>query len=570
MALHLPPRLRLLLHDSILLLIMGLLAACGLIYEYLLSHYAGRILGALETAIYSMIGLMIVSMGAGAFAARLIRDPFTGFAWLEALIALLGVTCILLIAALVGFTVTLPELLAANFALPPDLIPDGGLMGLLRTLAVNSPYLFGFLLGFLVGMEIPMIARVREAVYGMHLTHNAGTIYGADYLGAGVGAAIWVLLLLSMDVTRAAVVTALVNVLVGLIFLLVYWRQIRWPRALLLAHFAILLLAVSIYQVGEEWNRSLSNLLYRDKVIFSSDTRYQHITITERPMGPLDSRILGFFINGRLQFSSEDERIYHSMLVYPGMLLAGQTRQVLVIGGGDGLALRNLLRWQPEEVHLIDIDGELVDFFTPSVEGGSRIQQRLWDLNQRAFANPRVRVHLGDAFLLVNDLLAANRLFDVILVDLPDPSHPDLNRLYSDNFYSRLRQLLRDTGTIVVQSTSPYHARHAFLAIGKTLRAAGFEVDQYRQNVPSFGEWGWSIGTRSGPSPLIRLQAVQSMPVPDEFLTPELIRAAFVFPADFFADLAAIQVNYLGSQQVYQYHQRAWQRHEGVYRPDGG
>lgn len=549
---------------------MALLAGCGLIYEYLLSHYAGRILGAVETAIYSMIGLMIVSMGLGAFAARLIRDPFTGFAWLEVLIALAGVSCILVIAALVGFTQLLPDLLAASFSLPPDLIPEGGLIRLLQTLAVNSPYLFGFLLGFLVGMEIPMIARVREAVHGMHLTHNAGTIYGADYLGAGAGAALWVLLLLSMDITRAAVATALANVLVGLVFLSVYWRFVRWPKALLLAHAGVLLLAGCMYHLGEDWNRSLSSLLYRDRVVFTSDTRYQHLTVTERPLGPPSSRVLNFFINGRLQFSSEDESIYHSMLVYPAMLAAGQRRQVLIIGGGDGLALRNVLRWQPEQVQLIDIDPELLAFFTPGRDPVSRVQQRLWDLNERAFSDPRVQVHTGDAFLLLNDLLTRGELFDVVIVDLPDPSHPDLNRLYSDNFYSRLRQLLRDTGAMAVQSTSPYHARDAFLSIGKTLRAAGFQVDQYRQNVPSFGEWGWSLGTKAGAVPRVRLASYKSLPVADEFATLPLILAAFEFPADFFAGEEEIRVNHLGSQNVYRYHQRAWQWYEGIYSPGQG
>ena len=132
-------------HDVLLIGVMAVLAACGLIYEYLLSHYAGRILGAVETAIYTMIGLMIVSMGLGAFAAKLIKDPFSGFAWLEAGIALCGVSCILLISSLVAFSAILPQVIAQTFELPPDLIPTGGLLATLYAIAKLSPYFFGVL-----------------------------------------------------------------------------------------------------------------------------------------------------------------------------------------------------------------------------------------------------------------------------------------------------------------------------------------------------------------------------------------------------------------------------------------
>ena len=110
---------------------MGVLAACGLIYEYLLSHYASRILGAVESTIFTMIGLMIVSMGVGSFAARAFKEPFTAFAWLESLIALLGISCILLIAALVAFSALLPQVISETYNLPPDLMPRGGMLAVI-------------------------------------------------------------------------------------------------------------------------------------------------------------------------------------------------------------------------------------------------------------------------------------------------------------------------------------------------------------------------------------------------------------------------------------------------------
>jgi spermidine synthase len=545
---------------------MGILAACGLIYEYLLSHYAGRVLGAVETAIYTMIGLMIVSMGVGAFAAKLIRNPFLGFAWLESAIAICGVSCILLIATLVSFSTILPQIIADTFGLPPDLLPQGGLFATLHQLAKLSPYFFGIIIGLLIGMEIPLIARVRERVYGEHLEHNTGTIYGADYIGAGVGAAIWVTLMLSLEVTQAAVLTAVANLLAGLLFLFWYWQKISHRIWLLLVHGLVALLALGVFQYGADWTQRMTNLLYQDPVVYSHSSRYQHMTITERYRASDTDPVYGFYLNGRLQFSSNDEHIYHSMLVYPPMSLIREGANVLVIGGGDGLALRDVLRFSPGAVTLIDLDGELVDFFSPD-EDMTFYREALIELNQSSFADERVDLVIGDAFLELDRLIADNQFYDAIIVDLPDPSHPDLNRLYSDYFYRRLNTLLTTHGVMSVQSTSPYHAKKAFLSIGKTLLSSGFPfVDQYRQNVPSFGEWGWHIASKQRVGPRQRLSDMQVLPAAHDWLTLDLLNAAFEFPGGFFDELGTVEVNTLGSHHVYQYHTQAWKVELGLYR----
>jgi len=545
---------------------MGVLAACGLIYEYLLSHYAGRVLGAVESTIYTMIGLMIVSMGIGSFTARVFKAPFTAFAWLESLIALLGISCILLIASMVAFTSILPHVIAETFNIPPDLVPTGGFLASLHRIAILSPYFFGIIIGLFIGMEIPLIARVREAVYGEHLEHNTGTIYGADYLGAGVGAAIWVGLMLSIDVTQAAVITAVANLLAGLFFLIRYWQRIKFRKILFSLHGVILLLAIAVYQFGEDWSDDLTDLLYRDDVVFSHTSRYQNMTVTRRFISGEKEPLYGFFLNGRLQFSSNDETIYHGMLVYPAMLAAEKVSNVLIIGGGDGLALRDVLKFEPESVTLIDLDRELVEFFTAAEEQLPVYRQALVDLNEHAFSDQRVEVIFGDAFVEVDRLLARISFYDVILVDLPDPSHPDLNRLYSDHFYKRLNLLLASNGILAVQSTSPYHAKKAFISIGKTLSLSNFNhVEQYRQNIPSFGEWGWSIASKQVQSPRVKLQR-QEILVDHPWLTRDLIIASFEFPRDFFAEADDIEANKLGTNRIYRYHTEAWQKELGIYQ----
>ena len=574
--------------DILLILTMAVLAGCGLIYEYLLSHYAGRVLGMMESTIYAMIGLMIVAMGLGAFAARKIHCAFNGFVWLELAIAFLGSSSILIIGGLIALTQTFPEVLGQIFNLPPDAYPRGGLLKELSFLAFNSPYFFGLILGFFIGMEIPLIARIREEIHQKHLKNNLGTIYGADYIGAGIGAAIWVIFLLSIDISKASALTAALNLTAGSVFVLYYWQQLNWRKTLISAHMVLLILIIAIYQFGNSWLSQMSNLLYLDKVVYSDKTRYQQLTFTERNMGGNKGKIINFYLNGRLQFSSADEFIYHGYLVSP--VLAGSARHdnILIIGGGDGLALRDVLQWQPKKVTLIDLDSELIEIFKqpkkltkeylqqqpqgpitkenlPQKPLPSRLAESISQLNKGSFQDNRVEVINTDAFIAIDSLLQQNLSFDAIIVDLPDPSHPDLNKLYSVNFYAKLKQLLAGDGLIGIQSASPYHAKNAFIAIGKTVKAAGYSsVQQYHDNIPTFGEWGWTIASKMGAAPLSRLKKLSTLPVPHPWLTLPMVVNSFEFPRNFYKNQENIPINYLGSHAIYQLHQQAWKDQQGL------
>ncbi len=562
-----PSKLSLRQHDFMLFAIMGILAGCGLIYEYLLSHYAGRILGAVEQVIFAMIGVMIVAMGLGAFAARVFKSYFNAFVWLEVSIAFIGVSSVLVLAATTALANILPQILMETFLLPPDLIPRGGMILWAHKIAAIMPYVVGFILGFFIGMEIPLIANIRETIYGEHVEHNAGSVYGADYIGAGIGAAIWVLFMLSLPPTTAAVITASVNLLVGLLFYGIYRKRIRLGGWVVGTHLLIAGVVTVIAMKGIDWDNAMEDLLYKDKVIFSYNTEYQHVTITERIMDPAKPKIVSMFINGRSQFASNDEIIYHAMLVAPVMHASARHDNILIIGGGDGLALRDVLRWQPQSVDLVDIDAAIVEFFTtPRLNNGRIINQALLDLNQYAFSDPRVQTHFGDAFLKVDEFIQQQRLYDAIIVDLPDPNHPDLNKLYSARFYAKLKTLLAGDGAMVVQSTSPYHAKNTFLSIGKTVKYAGFmHVEQYHHNVPSFGEWGWTIATKNGVSAKARLAQKDRLEVNDGWSTRGVLLAAFEFNRHFFDQLESIKVNRINNQVAYQYHKADWEKQQGIY-----
>ncbi|HEY7864831.1 MAG TPA: polyamine aminopropyltransferase [Psychromonas sp.] len=559
---HKAKKLKLFIDDSLLILIMAVLACCGLIYEYLLSHYSARILGSVETVIYAIIGIMIVSMGLGAFAAKKISNAFQGFVILELAVALIGCCATLFIASIIGFGQTLPHLLAETYQIPMDTRPEGGIIAQLNWLSIQLPYFFAFLLGFLIGMEIPLIARIRETVYGHHLAHNAGTIYGADYIGAGFGAAIWVLFMLRIEISQAAALTASLNLVAGFVFLIRFKRYLRHIKKLLLGHALLAVLVLLVFQYGGSWQQQMQNLLYQDKVVYQTQTPYQNLVFTQRNLGGNVEPIFNFYINGRLQFSSLDEKIYHEFLVHPVMQAAARHNKILIIGGGDGLALREVLKWQPEQVTLIDLDAQLTGLFkSPQAVLPSYLAKKISALTENSFNNKGVTVINDDAFITIDKLLQSKQMFDVIIIDLPDPSHPDLNKLYSVNFYYRLNNLLNGDGAIAIQSTSPFHAKKAFISIAKTLREAKFPfVEQYHQNVPSFGEWGWTISTKLGTSVSKRLQNEKSLSVPTSWLTLPLLKSAFVFNKDFYDDINAVKVNYLGSNQLYRYHQQAWER----------
>jgi len=553
--------------DLTIFAIMAVLAGCGLIYEYLLSHYAGRVLGSIETVIFSMIGIMIVSMGIGAFLARYIKCPFTGFAWLELIIALSGVSAILIIGAVFSFVYEFPTIIADTFRLPPDMVPRGGLVTKGIWFAEHMPYVLGFFLGVMIGAEIPLIARVRQSLYRENLEHNTGDIYGIDYIGAGAGAAIWVLFMLALEPTLSAAFTATANLMVGLVFYILFYEKLKWKELLLIGHVLVSSLVLSVGIYGAKWDAAMEDLLYRDEVIYRTNTTYQHLVVTKRILDPHKEPAYYFFINGRTQFSSLDERIYHAMLTYPAMAASARHDKILIIGGGDGLGLRDVLRWNPEQVTLLDLDKSLVNFFSkPLFQDGKAINGPLLKLNANSLNDPRVDIHYGDAYLLVDDLIQNENVFDTIIVDLPDPSHPDLNKLYSSRFYKKLYRLLSGDGAISVQSTSPYHAEKAFMSIGKTLQAAGFgTVEQYHHNVPSFGEWGWSIATRHGRGAKARITALARLPVNDRWSTKGKLLAAFEFSQGYFDDLASIKVNRLGSGQLYRYHYEAWEKQNSLF-----
>ena len=545
--------------DFGLISVLMALAACGLMYEYIMSHYAGRVLGLMEHAIFAMIGVMIVAMGCGSLVAKKFRDANLTFVVVELLIAFLGSASVLLIAGATALQFEMPRILAQTFQLPPEYFPVEGLSWI-TWFAQTFPFFIGFLLGVLVGMEIPLIARIREEVYARRLMHNTGTVYGADYLGAGIGAAIFILYLLKIPPTEAVLWVAAMNLFVGFVFLFLRWHSMKARKTLVIIHFlgAVFLGWLSL-NVGD-LHQSLENSLYNEDVVFSHTTEFQHITVTQRGLSNGKS-VHTLYLNGRLQFCSCDEALYHSMLTLPPALASARQDKILLIGGGDGLAVRDLLRLEPSRIDVLELDQQMIDLFSRPEDGQEPVLSGvLLEMNERAFLDPRVNVIIGDAYNSVNQLIDLGQTYDMIIIDLPDPTHPDLNKLYSIPFYEKIRFLLSADGAVSVQSTSPYHTRKAFLTIGVTLRAAGFDgVERYHTNIPSFGEWGWTIATKRGVWPLERIKSSTLKISPKSAAGRDFIIASFSFPTGLLEGEAYLKANSIDSNLLYFLHEESWQ-----------
>ena len=506
--------------------------ASGLVNEYLLATITTYILGNSIEQFSMVIACMMLMMGVSGFVQSKISDRnlLQKFIAVEVVMALMCGFAPLAIYGAFGY-------LEDNFQI--------------------VHYFFVLSVGFLIGFEIPLVMRIIDQ-YGIQIKTNLSLVYAMDYIGAFVGAIIWVKYLLkNFPLTEISFIVAGFNFFVAAIAIIYFLFQgiIKRPAIYCL----VLISTAALLIVGYSSNRDVSNLLeqrfYDDPIIYKSTTKYQHLVITHNRELE-DTRL---YINGNTQFSSLDEERYHDFLVHP-VMSAGHSRRprnVLILGGGDGLALREVLKYQSiTSVTLVDLDPGMIEVASTN--------PTLTALNKNSFKNAKVFTENGvltspgtkkgvymtedeeqpfsfewvasievfnvDAELFIRN--AENKQWDTVIIDLPDPSSIELSKLYSKQFYLSLRKLLSPNGFIAVQSTSPYHAKEAYLAVGATLNAAGFNTLPYRQNIPSFGDWGYYVAWVGGPSQdtlKSRLSSLNDFTVETGFITPELLAASFAF-----------------------------------------
>ncbi|MEV0054850.1 polyamine aminopropyltransferase [Saccharopolyspora shandongensis] len=432
-------------------------AACGLVYELALVALGSYLIGDTVGQASIVLSLMVFAMGVGALAAKpLQRWAAPAFAGIELLLALLGGISVLgLYAAFAWLSLYMPALIAT-----------------------------ALVLGVLIGAEIPLLMVLLQRIRRQDAGSAVADLFAADYVGGLVGGLAFPFLLLPLfGQVQGALLVGMVNAAAGIGLVLTVFRRELSKRATLLLTGATVLVGgvlVGAYAFADDFEVTARQALYADPVVHSERTPYQDVVLTESVSlnGTSDTRL---YLNGDLQFSSMDEYRYHEALVHPAM--AGPRERVLVLGGGDGLALREVLRYPDvREATLVDLD--------PAVLELARTDPRVSTLNKDAFAEPRVRAIAADAFSWLRD----NReRYDVVLVDMPDADSTATAKLYSTEFYGLVRQAMSDNARVVVQAGSPFFAPKAFWCIESTMRSAGLNTVPYQIAMPSFGEWGFHL-----------------------------------------------------------------------------
>jgi spermidine synthase len=492
---------------GILLFISVLLvAACGLIYELVAGTLASYLVGDSVFQFSTIIGTYLFAMGIGSALSRYLnRGLVYRFVWIELLLGVIG-----------GFS---SALLMMAFAFTQ------GFELILYALVV--------VMGVLVGLEIPLLMRIVRDRYEFRdvIAH----VLTFDYLGAlGASLLFPILLVPRLGLVRSAMLFGLINAGVALWSTYLFGSQLASKRALRIACVVVLLGLGAGMADARRITMTAEDNIYADDIIFARDTRYQHLVLTRFKDD------LRLFLNSHLQFSSRDEYRYHEALIHPGLAAVAAPRRVLVLGGGDGLAVREILKYpQIESITLVDLDPEMTKLFSS--------HSLLTTLNNNSLTSPRVHVINADAFPWVD---ANTDSFDFIVIDFPDPTNYSLGKLYTTAFYRAVARHLSAQGLMVVQSTSPMFARDSFWCIAETIKRVGLKTCPYHVYVPSFGEWGFVLASAHEYTP------PTSLPSGLRFVSVAGLPALFQFPPDM-SPLPSFP-NQLNSQILVRMYENDW------------
>ncbi|KAA1248028.1 polyamine aminopropyltransferase [Aquimarina sp. RZ0] len=485
----------------------------GIVAEYILSTLATYFLGDSVFQWTMILSIMLFSMGVGSrlstFFTTKILEKF-------------------LIAEFLLSILTSTAALATYF-----------LMGMTENIGVVI-YSFSISIGLLIGMEIPLVTRINEE--NEELRTNIAGVMENDYYGSLIGGLFFVFIGLPfLGLTHTPFILGGVNFLVAIALFIRLKNYIdisyRLPFTITIPVILCIILFLSynadeIVLYGEQKR-------YNDKVVFSKQTRYQKITITQW------KEHYWLYLNSSKQLCTFDEFLYHEPLVHPVMKLTKDPRNVLILGAGDGCAIREVLKYKNvEQITLVDIDPEMTKI--------GKTNEIFTTMNDSAYYDPKVRVVNQDAFQFLENTTA---FYDVMILDFPDPKSIDLNRVYTKEFYRLCHRRLRPFGHIITQAVSPYYTTKAFRSIEKTIGDSGFNVLPIRNHVYSFGEWGWVIGSKQETKNKLK-ERLLNMNFDDldvEWITNESMNLMTSFGRDLIK-IDSVEVNTVRNPVLYKYY----------------
>lgn len=485
------------------------IATCGLIYELVAGALASYLLGDSVTQFSTIIGCYLFAMGVGSYLSKFInKNLIHFFIKVEILIGLFG-----------GLSATFLFLMF-------DQVSSFRLV----------LYTIVFIIGMFVGIEIPIIMRVlKDEVDFKDLVSK---IFSFDYIGALLASLLFPLVLVPhLGLIKTALLFGMMNVAVAIYTLFYFYDRYRWSKSLISSSILAFLILLGTFIKADQITDWVENMSYGDKVVYSHATSYQKILITQA------GDEMKLFLNGNLQFSSRDEYRYHESLIHPALASLKNAKNVLIFGGGDGLAAREVLKYpQIEKITLVELDKKMTEIFSEN--------SFLTKLNNNALLSPKIHVINDDAFIWIKDNYEQ---YDFIVVDFPDPTSYSLGKLYSLTFYRYLFGALKQNGIAVIQSTSPFVARKSFWCINKTLQDAGFKTNPYHSYVPSFGEWGYIMASKS------TYQKPETLPEDLKFLSVDTMKSMFEFPNDM--GPVQVETNRLNNQNLVKYFEDEWAKY---------
>ncbi|MCY1165340.1 Polyamine aminopropyltransferase [compost metagenome] len=485
-------------------------AACGLVYELAAGALASYLLGDSVLQFSTVIGSYLFAMGIGSWLSRFFERQLPAhFLRIELLVALVGGA--------------LPAILFVANAFVP---------GAFRFLL----YALVLLVGTLVGLEIPLVMRILRR--NVALKELVSQVLTFDYLGAlAVSLAFPLVLVPQLGLIRTGLLFGLMNAAVAVWALWLFRHELRNFRAHALAC-ALTLGGLFAGFLGAERITTLAeDHFYQDRAVYTATTPYQRIVVTAGRGGHK------LFLNGNLQFAERDEYRYHEALVHPVMSAHGAPKKVAVLGGGDGMAVREILKYPGvESVTLVELDPAMTRMFSQ--------QPALRRLNADALLSPKVHIVNADAFQWLD---TTPGMFDVVVVDFPDPTNFSIGKLYTNSFYALLDRHLAASGYAVIQTTSPLVARRSFWTVVSTIESVGLQATPYHANVPSFGEWGFVVASHRPFSPTTQ---AGHLPPGLRFLNSQTLPLLFDFPLDM-ARVPA-PVNRLSNQELVHSYEQEW------------
>lgn len=489
---------------GILLISILLVALCGIAYELIISTVSSYLLGNSVYQFSLTIGFFMFAMGVGSYLSKLLGDNLIqNFILVEIAISLLGGVCSLLLL------MVFPEI---------------------RALYNATMYSLILLIGALVGMEIPILTSILAEKQSMR--DSIANVMSLDYIGALIGSVAFPLFLLpQLGLIRSSFAIGLINILTALTNIHFFRKHLGAPRLLTGIALSILLTLVGFTIFGSELTRFAEKHLYFDQIIYKKQTPYQRIVLT-KSLSYNEHRL---YIDGHIQFSSRDEYRYHESLVHPLLSIPGNKSRVLILGGGDGLAVREILKYNDvKEIHLVDIDPEMTRI--------SKQLNVLASLNQHSLESPRLKIFNEDAFSFIN---RPGVFYDRVIIDMPDPHNEAINKLYSREFYTMIRKRMSANGILVTQSTSPFFTRRTFWCIQQTLAAVFENTLSYHVNIPSFGDWGFNLARINASIPTDFAFHVKT-----RFIDNSSMQSAMIFAKDI--QKTDVPVNSIMEPRLYQ------------------